>query len=168
MTRSFFMHARWLALPLLAGLAACASDPVRIPMGAMRADAIAQAGPPTTIYLLPDGGERLQYSRAPMGTEVTNVDTNAAGRVVSVRQVLDERYFSDTIQVDVWREADVLRTYGRPYEISRVSSFNGVIWSWRYRQINAPRFLHIYIDPQGVVRRYHVADDYTYERRLFR
>lgn len=154
---------------VLAALAGCASDPYNVPLGASRTDVLQQAGAPTAVFPLGQGAERLQYSRAPMGFEVTNVDLDANGRVVSVIQEMDERYFAQTIQVDKWTQADVLRTYGRPYEITQVSSFNGNVWSWRYLQINNPRFLYIYLDPQGVVRRYHVGDDLRYdERRRFR
>ena len=156
------------ALAAVAALAACASDPTSTDLGATRADTLQRLGPPTAVYPLANQGERLQYSRAPMGFEVTNVDLDASGRVVSVGQELDERYFDKTIQVDKWREADVLRTYGRPYEITRVTSFDGNVWSWRYRQINNPRFLYIYLDPQGVVRRYHTGDDLRYDDRRFR
>lgn len=129
--------------------------------GHLKADALQQLGAPTAAYPLSGGGERLQYSRAPAGFEVNNVDLDAGGRVVSIRQELDDRLFDRTIQpgVGVWREADVLRIYGRPFEITRVSSFDGVIWSWRYKMMNAPRLLYIYVDPAGVVQRYHTGDD---------
>ncbi|SFM33097.1 hypothetical protein [Variovorax sp. OV329] len=152
---------------LVVALAGCASDPVNLQPGMARTDVLQRVGAPTATYPLAGGGERLQYSRAPMGFEVTNVDLDASGRVSSVVQEMDERYFSQ-IQVDQWRVEDVLRTYGRPYEISQVSSFNGNVWSWRYLQVNNPRFLYIYVDPQGVVRRYHVGDDLRYDERRFR
>ena len=157
-----------LAAATLAVLAGCASDPYNVPIGATRAEVLQQVGAPTSVYPLPRGGERLQYSRAPMGFEVNNVDLDANGRVVSVIQEMDERYFAETILIDKWRVEDVVRTYGRPYEITQVTSFNGNVWSWRYLQVNNPRFLYIYIDPQGVVRRYHVGDDLRYDERRFR
>ena len=141
-------------------LAGCASEPTRLPLGTTRADALQRLGRPTAVYPLVSG-ERLQYSRAPMGTEVNNVDLDASGQVVSIRQELDPSLFDRTIRPGVWREAEVLRTYGRPFEISRVSSFDGVIWTWRFKVINQYRLLHIYIDPTGVVARYHTADDLT-------
>jgi len=146
-----------LALAAAALLAACASEPTRTPLGLSRAETLQRLGTPSATYPLASG-ERLQYSRAPMGFEVTNVDLDASGHVASVVQEMDERLFSRTIQINQWRQDDVLRTYGRPYEITRVASFDGTVWSWRYLQINNPRFLYIYLDPQGVVRRYHVGD----------
>jgi len=146
-------------------LAGCAGEPTRLALGTSRAEALQSLGAPSATYPLPGGGERLQYSRAPSGFEVNNVDLDAGGRVVSVRQELDERLFDRTIQpgVDVWHDADVLRTYGRPFEITRVSSFDGVIWTWRYKTLNSPRMLYIYVDPAGVVRRYHTGDDLMLE-----
>ena len=141
-------------------LAGCASDPARLAPGVSRDQALQQLGAPTAVYALP-AGQRLQYSREPAGWTVTNVDLDASGRVVAVTQEMNEVLFGRTIQPGVWRVADVLRTYGRPFEVSRVASFDGVVWAWHYRAINERRFLYIYIDPQGVVQRYSVADDMT-------
>ena len=154
--------AALLAAALLAG---CAGEPTRLAMGSSREQTLRELGAPSAIYSLASGGERLQYSRAPAGFEVNNVDLDASGRVVSVRQELDERLFDRTIQPGVgrWREADVLRTYGRPFEITQVSSFDGTIWTWRYKWQNSPRLLYIYVDPTGVVQRYHTGDDLTLE-----
>ncbi len=137
---------------------ACASDPARIPAGTTRADALQQLGTPTAVYKTREG-ERLQYSRAPMGFEVNNIDLDSTGRVVSVRQELNEGRFGRTIQPGIWREADILQTYGRPLEITRVTSFDGVVWTWRYKHINARRLLYIYVDPTGMVSHYNVGDD---------
>ena len=145
-------------------LAGCASDPTRLQAGATRAEVLQQLGQPTAVYPMPGGGERLQYSRAPAGTEVSNVDVDAAGRVVSNRQEMQEYLFDSTIRTDIWRLDDVLRTYGRPYEVSRVSSYDGVVWSWRYQVLNNPRLLHIYMDPAGKVTRYHTGPDLMREQ----
>jgi hypothetical protein len=152
-------------LATAAVLAGCAGEPTRLATGSTREEALRQLGAPTATYALPGGGERLQYSRAPAGFEVNNVDLDASGHVVSVRQELDERLFDRTIQPHVgrWRTADVLRTYGRPFEITQVSSFDGQVWSWRYKWQNTPRLLYIYIDPDGVVQRYHTGDDLMLE-----
>ena len=145
-------------------LAGCASEPTRLALGSTRVEAIAQLGQPSAMYAL-GNGERRQYSRAPAGYEVNNVDLDAAGRVRSVRQELDERWFDATIQPGVWREADVVRTYGRPFELRQVASYAGVVWTWRYRAVNDVRLLHIYIDPAGLVQRYHTGDELNLERQ---
>jgi hypothetical protein len=158
------MNRRWiLAVASAAALVGCASDPTRTALGTPRAQVLQQVGTPTATYPLPNGGERLQYSRAPMGFEVSNIDVDASGQVVSVRQELFEGLFGSTIKPGVWREADVLRTYGRPNEITRVTSFDGAVWSWRYKHINSRRLLYIYIGPDGVVDHYNTGDELTHE-----
>jgi len=147
------------AAVLLAGLAGCAGDPARLPLGVSRAEALQRLGTPTATYPLPGGGERLQYSRQPAGFEVNNIDVDASGRVAAVAQVMSDAWFDRTIRVDEWRVPDVLRTFGPPEQITRVGSFAGDVWQWRYLQVNSARLLYIYIDPQGVVRRYHTGDD---------
>jgi hypothetical protein len=151
----------WLtAAVAAAALTGCISEPTWLSPGTPRAQALQQLGAPTAIYPLPNGGERLQYSRLPMGFQVSNVDIDANGRVASVRQELSEALFDRTIQPGVWRVEDILRTYGRPYEITRVYAFDGVIWTWRYKAINEHRLLHIYVRPDGVVDRYQTIDDF--------
>jgi hypothetical protein len=158
-----FLARICLAALVAMAMAGCAGEPTHIAPGTLRAEALQRLGAPTAIYPLPGGGERLQYSRAPAGFEVNSVDLDAAGRVASVRQELDEHLFDRSVQPGVWREGDVLRTYGRPFDITRVSSFDGVIWSWRYKSMNTPRLFYIYIDPTGIVQRYHTGDDLMLE-----
>ncbi|WP_198084021.1 hypothetical protein [Variovorax sp. E3] len=146
------------------GLAGCANEPTRVQPGASAAETLQRLGAPTGRYPLNGGGERLQYSRMPAGFEVTDIDVDAAGKVVSVTQVLNEARFGQDIKVDQWRQNDVMAFYGRPYEISRVSSFDGAVWTWRYKAVNERRMLYIYIDPTGVVRRYHTGDDLELDR----
>lgn len=147
-------------------LAGCA-EPTRITPGTSRAELLQRLGAPTSLYAM-GAVERFQYSRAPAGTEVTNIDVDASGKVVAVTQVLDEARFALDIRPGVWREADVLRTYGRPEQMARVTSFDGAVWSWRYKWINARRLLYIYLDPQGVVQRYHTGDDLRFDDRATR
>lgn len=149
-----------LAASMLALLVGCAGDPSRLALGTSRAEVLQRAGTPTAVYPLSDG-ERLQYSRAPAGHQVSNVDLDAGGRVRSVRQELDEGLFGRTIQPGVWRTEDVLRTYGQPFEKVSVTSFDGAVWSWRYQHMNNRRFLFIYIGRDGVVDHYNVGDDPT-------
>jgi hypothetical protein len=162
--RPGFLAALALAAVAGLGLAGCANEPTRTQPGATVADTLQRLGAPTGRYPLTGGGERLQYSRMPAGFEVTDIDVDAAGKVVSVTQVLNEARFGHDIKVDRWRQNDVMAFYGRPYEISRVSSFDGAVWTWRYKAVNERRMLYIYIDPTGVVRRYHTGDDLELDR----
>jgi phosphoribosylcarboxyaminoimidazole (NCAIR) mutase len=164
MTSRRFASFAAVALVAAAGLAGCANEPTRTQPGATAADTLQRLGAPTGRYPLTGGGERLQYSRMPAGFEVTDIDVDAAGKVVSVTQVLSEARFGADIKVNQWRQNDVMAFYGRPYEISRVSSFDGAVWTWRYKAVNERRMLYIYIDPTGVVRRYHTGDDLELDR----
>lgn len=161
------MHFAWPgAFVVAAGLllGGCASEPTRIVPGTTAAETLQRLGPPTGRYPLTGAGERLQYSRMPAGYEVIDIDVDASGKVVSVTQVLNEARFGHDIKVNQWRQNDVVAFYGRPYEISRVSSFDGAVWTWRYKAVNERRMLYIYIDPTGVVRRYHTGDDLELDR----
>ena len=121
--RTFATLAVFAAVGL--GLAGCVSEPARIRPGTSAAETLQLLGTPTGRYPLNGGGERLQYSRMPAGFEVTDIDVDASGKVVSVTQVLSEARFGQDIKVNQWRQDDVMAFYGRPYEISRVSSFDG-------------------------------------------
>ncbi|MDM0075053.1 hypothetical protein QTH90_11710 [Variovorax sp. J2P1-59] len=151
----------WPLVVVLAAttLAGCAGEPTWLPLGTDRATTLQRLGTPTSTYPLPGGGERLQYSRAPAGFAVNNVDVDASGKVFSIRQELYDGLFDSTIKPGEWRVEDVLRTYGRPFEISRVTSFDGDVWAWHYKSLNNRRLLYIYVDPTGVVDHYHTADE---------
>ncbi|HEY2257337.1 MAG TPA: hypothetical protein VGI11_17005 [Variovorax sp.] len=160
------LRSAWLrslsALPALAAamtLAGCATDPTRLPLGSARAEALKELGKPTATYPMPNGGERLQYSREPSGFQVDNVDLDAAGRVIDIREELTAPDVNSPIVAGQWREADVLRTYGRPYRVGRVFSFDGVIWSWQFMDHNEPRLFHVFFDPDGVVDHYFAGDN---------
>ena len=151
-----------LVLGGVALLAACASDPARLATGSPREQALRQLGRPTATYPLPDGGERLQYSWQPAGDRVYNVDLGADGRVRGVTQAMDERAFA-ALDQGRWERADLLRAFGPPMEISRVMSFAGDIWTWRYSIGPFHRLLYAYVDGGGVVQRWHTGDDPAYE-----
>ena len=151
--------ALWLALAALCALLIGCANPDQIPPGTAAADVVHTLGAPTGRYPLPDGGERLQYSRQPAGQQVFNVDLDAQGRVARVEQALNETLFAQRIQPDRWTQDDVLREYGRPAQTMGVHNFKGVIWVWRYADGPVWRLLYIDIDPGGVVRHYSVGDE---------
>ena len=96
------MKRSWLAaLVVVSALVGCASEPTRLPLGTSRDQALAQLGTPTATYPLPNGGERLQYSRAPMGFEVSNIDVDGSGHVVSVRGDDPKTDFTTTIRKSI-------------------------------------------------------------------
>lgn len=144
-----------LAAALL--LAACAAPfgPEGIAPGTPRADVLARLGQPTRVVPLADGGQRLQYSAQPAGQYAWMVDLDTAGRVASVRQVLDERDFNRIVPGQ-WTRADVEREFGPPARVDAVASWNGPVMTYRWRDLQgADMFYWVYLDPQGVVRRAH-------------
>lgn len=162
---AFRLHG--IAAVVAAGLlVGCAWEPTRVPLGTPEAEVIQRLGPPTGRYAMPDGTTRLQYSRQPMGPAVSNVDLDAQGRVRVITQVLEDARFHQDIRSNEWTREDLLRHYGQPAFRSQVSSFKGDVWTWRYHWYNTPRLLHVFVDTQGVVRRYETADEQFLEPDL--
>ena len=151
--RSF--RAAALAVVASAVLSACAVFGLaELPPGTPRDHVIAKAGQPRQSVRLPDGGERLQYSLQPAGQQAWMVDLDASGRVVRVYQALTEPNFN-RIQVG-WTAADIEREYGPPGKIDRVSSFQGVVWEYRWQDpLGGAMFYWVYVDPRGIVQRAH-------------
>lgn len=143
--------ARVAALAVLSAvlLAGCAV-PQWEKSGAMRAEVLGRLGRPTATHALPDG-ERLQYSQQPAGTQVHNLDFDAAGRLVRVDQALDPDKFS-RIQIDRWTASEVELLLGRPGLVERVARFDGDVWTYRYQDFSGYRRLHVHLDRAGVVR----------------
>jgi hypothetical protein len=112
-------------------MAGCAAPPIR---PGQTAEALTRAlGPPTARYVLPEGGERIEYASGPFGRTTWMIDVDSGGRVKAARQVLGEANFADFAQrvAGMPREA-VLRELGTPGERSRVRFPAGETWSWRY------------------------------------
>ncbi len=146
--------AGWAAAGLAALLlSACAAVPQFTDVGTPRADIVQRLGQPTATYRLPEGGERLQYSRQPGGQQVYNLDLGADGRLARpVEQAMDPFVF-DRIRIDAWTRDDVLRAFGRPARVERVWSFDGDVWIYRYQDYYWDWVLGVHIDPAGVVRK---------------
>jgi len=148
-----------LALMLGLALGGCAT-PARIAPGTPASQIVAALGQPSARYPLPAGGQRLQYSEAPAGHRVYNIDLDAQGRAVRVEQALDETLFTQRIVIDRWTRQDVLREYGPPMRTMAVHNFKGQIWVWRYYDIiDGPRLLYIDVDRGGIVRSYSTVNE---------
>ena len=146
---------------LLLGGCAHPWNTLDVPAGASREQVLAQAGPPTRVVPLPDGGQRLQYSGQPMGQYAFMVDLDASGRVVRARQVLTAGEFA-RIQPGTWTRADVEREFGPPARVDGVASWNGPVMTYRWRdQALGDMFYWVYLDPQGVVRRAHQGIEFV-------
>ena len=124
----------------------------------------ARLGQPSAIYPLPNGGQRLQYSQMPAGSQVWNYDFDNAGRLLNQDQALRYANFN-LIVLGQTRQEDIMRMFGRPMRIVRVARFDGPIWDYRFNDINNPRIISIHIDPAGVVQRIVYTD--IDRRRMF-
>lgn len=161
MVRSFVF---FLAAFTAAWLAAGCANPDQLAPGSARDAALQTFGIPTARYPLPNGGERLQYSRQPAGQQVYNVDLDAAGKVSSATQVLSESHFAK-VPTGTWRTDDVLRQFGKPAYVSRVGNYVGDIWVYRYNDATVNRLFYVYVDPTGLVAKTSWGDEPQQERR---
>ena len=140
----------FIAVALLTLASGCAVQSVQ--PGATREEVIARYGAPSMVVPLASG-TRLQYSRQPAGQTAVMVDLDAAGRVVSVRQVLNPADFSRVV-VDQWTRADTEREFGRPASIDHVGSWSGDILTYRWRDAASfDMYFWVYLDASNVVRR---------------
>jgi len=122
------------ALSVALLLAACAGyGPGHLQSGATEAQIRDRMGEPAERVALAGGGTRLDYARGPMGKHTYRVELDTAGRLVGVRQLLNERNF-DALPLDV-PVAEVRDRLGPPSE--RQVGWRGVgeVWSYRYESL---------------------------------
>jgi hypothetical protein len=149
------MQTRFLSLracAIVLALSACAQPHQQIEPGADVASVEARLGKPKETYDLPNGGKRLMWPTQPMGTTTTVADVDSSGKVINVRQVLQENEFYRA-QVGTWMRNDVLVNFGRPFETSYFSRMKREVWSYRYLENNINYMIFsFYFDEQGVLR----------------
>lgn len=158
-----FQGARWVVWGAASlWLAGCAV-PEWQKIGSGRAEVLADMGRPTLTRALPDGGERLVYSRQPAGQQVYHLDFDSGQRLVRVQQVLTmEQFFALRTGTDT--RATVLQQFGPPALVEHVASFKGDIWTYRLLDNGASRQAHVHIDPTDVVRRVMFTDEVFNDR----
>ena len=130
-------------------LVGCAVE--RVLPGTTRADVLAKYGKPTRELPLASGS-RLQYSFQPFGQQAVMVDLDAAGRVLSSRQVLQSAEFA-RIGINQWSRADVEREFGPSAVIDRVASWTGDIMTYRWKDASQDMFFYVYLDAANIVQR---------------
>ena len=135
------------AMLLLAS--ACSVQTVQL--GATREEVVRTYGRPTHTVPLANGN-RLQYSLQPLGRSAVMVDLDTAGRVVSVRQVLNPVDFA-RILPGQWTRLDVEREFGQPAMVDRVMSWSGDIMTYRWMDADQPMFFYVYLDVANRVGR---------------
>jgi hypothetical protein len=133
-------------------LAGCTEPHRQVEAGADQSVLVARLGPPKETYDLPNGGKRLMWPTQPMGTTTTAADIDASGKVLGVRQVLQDKEFYRA-EVGKWTRDDVLVNFGRPFETSYFKRVNREVWSYRYMENNIEHLIYnFYFDDQGVLR----------------
>ncbi|MEM5460795.1 hypothetical protein VSR69_39155 [Paraburkholderia phytofirmans] len=133
-------------------LAACTAPHQQVEAGADQSVLVARLGKPKETYDLPNGGKRLMWPTQPMGTTTTAADVDASGKVISIRQVLQDNEFHRA-EVGKWTRDDVLVNFGRPFETSYFKRMDREVWSYRYLENNIEHLIyHFYFDNQGVLR----------------
>jgi hypothetical protein len=134
-----------------ASLAFTGCTVMSVPLGTTRDEVLKQMGSPSNTVALASG-TRLQYSRQPAGQTAVMVDLDAAGRVVSVRQVLKLEEFTK-IEVGKWSRADVEREFGRPALINHFMSWKGDVMTYRWRDDTGQNmFYWVYLDEKQIVQ----------------
>ncbi|WP_096699682.1 hypothetical protein [Polaromonas sp. AER18D-145] len=140
-------------------LGGCALHPFSaVQPGMSQGDVVARLGQPGAVVPIPQG-TRLQYSGQPTGQFAFMVDLDASGRVLSVRQVLNARDFA-RIEPGKWTRDDVLREFGRPTLVDRVSSWPGDILTYRWYDLQ-DLFYWVYLDSNQVVQRAHPGMEFV-------
>ncbi len=121
-----------VAAALLGGCSTFPWSPAGVPAGASRAEVVRVMGPPTAVYTMPDGHERLEYNRMPAGRQTFMIDLDAGGHMARWENVLDENHFAAIVK-GMTRE-DVLRLIGPPTFTSHYwRPTPGITWLYRWQ-----------------------------------
>ena len=125
------MKSRFLLAAALA-LGACASYDGRglRPGMSTEAEVRGAMGPPAVVFDNPDGSKRMAYPRGPLGTDTFMADIGSDGRVVSVRNVLNDETFYQ-VQPGMTRD-EILRLIGPPGETMAFSRVGRYAWDYRF------------------------------------
>ena len=146
---NIFQYRNAVAVLALALLSGCSV--VQVKPGTSRAEVLALYGQPSREVPIANGS-RLQYSYQPAGQQAVMVDLDAAGRVVSSRQVLQSAEFA-RIGINQWSRADVEREFGRSATIDRVANWPGDIMTYHWKDASQDMFFYVYLDRANIVQR---------------
>ena len=146
---NIFKYCNAVAVLVIVFLGGCSV--VQVKPGTSRAEVLAQYGLPSREVPIVNGS-RLQYSYQPAGQQAVMVDLDAAGRVVSSRQVLRSTEFA-RIGINRWSRADVEREFGRSATIDRVANWPGDIMTYYWQDASQDMFFYVYLDSANIVQR---------------
>ena len=121
-------------------------------------------GAPTAVHRM-GANQVFEYATGPMGQQTFMARFNADGTLASYEQVLTSEKFA-TVKIDAATRDDMLRTFGRPAEMSRVAMHDYEVWSYRYKEAGVwNSLMHVHFDRQGVVRQMMNGPDPLYDPR---
>jgi hypothetical protein len=124
------LTARALMWVPLALLAACAGpQTMKVAAGQTEAEMLTAMGSPSGRYPLPDGAQRVEYAKGPLGRVTFMFDIDSSGRIKTAEQVLTRQQFGK-IRPNMSKD-EVQMILGRPGERQR-EYMNKETWSWRY------------------------------------
>jgi len=150
-------------------LAACASM-ATVPPGTPLAQVEEHYGRPTYACPLPDGGQRLIWSRQPMGQEAFGTNVGSDGRIDKIVPLLTDQHFS-VLGQGTWTPQQVLCEFGPPAERDGVGLPGDIkiVWSYRYKQYGVwNSLMYVYFGTDGKqVTRFHPGPDPMFEPREF-
>jgi hypothetical protein len=127
----------WPTFVLVLALAGCASvNPDGLKPGASADEIKAQMGTPRASYALPGGGQRLEFRGN--GERTYMLDVDAAGKLVSWTQVLNETNFRNIVAG--MTQEQVLMTLGRPDETGAFGRQRTEVWSWHFQNLQCQWF----------------------------
>ncbi|WP_233859872.1 hypothetical protein [Paraburkholderia sp. HD33-4] len=133
-------------------LAACAQPWEQFHAGDQESAVVARLGQPREIYDLPDGSRRLMWPTQPMGEITTAADVDSTGKVIRVRQVLQQNEFYRA-EPGKWTKNDVLVNFGQPVDKTYFPMMKREVWSYRYLEDNVWYLMfNFYFDDTGVLR----------------
>lgn len=144
-------HSILSALAALA-LAACANFGAPPPQPGDSADAVrARLGQPTNVYRSGDD-TLLEYAWGPMGQYTWMARLGPDGRLRSYEQVLTSTKFA-TVRLGKDDKDSILRTFGRPTQVTHYASVDGDVWLYRYKEQDVwNSMMAVEFNRQGVVQ----------------
>ncbi len=139
----FTSFAAGMAAVLATACASYGTGSVRV--GQTEAELVADMGPATGRYPLPQGGQRLEFARGPYGKHTFMIELGTDGRVQRWEQVLREDQFN---QITPGMTTDELRfRIGRPGEVMGIWR-GATVWSWRY-ETPFCQWFRVTVEPDG-------------------
>jgi hypothetical protein len=155
-------------LALILSLSACAPLVHRTPaVGAPLAEVTAKLGKPDAVYPEPNGGQVLEYRGQPMGQFQHMARIGPDGRLLSYEQVLTSEHFA-RVGVSRWTRDDILRHFGRPFEVWRDRVTDDEVWSYRYKEKGVwNSLMNVHFNRRGIVRRMVNSGDPLLDERFY-